>query len=160
LLEVCFLPINKLRLEPPCKQSEILSCGQEHFEKMAISRLSIIKFIELAIAVCCIGLHSKSEIFNDFNTNTLSVAAFGGYVIILVGGFAGHLMSTPINRRIDIFFCLVGCATFVAAGALNIEYFRNQRGEYRDYGLAKASLAIIGGALFLIDSLLTWRGDY
>ncbi|RZC00567.1 hypothetical protein BDFB_010852 [Asbolus verrucosus] len=70
-------------------------------------------------------------------------------------------MSTPINRRIDIFFCLVGCATFVAAGALNIEYFQDYgRSEYRDYGLSKASLAIINGALFLIDSLLTWRGDY
>ncbi|XP_063916058.1 uncharacterized protein LOC135132062 [Zophobas morio] len=127
---------------------------------MAISRLSIIKFLELAIAVACIGLHSKSEISNDFNTNTLSVAAFGGYVIILVGVFAGHLMSERISKKIDIFFCLVGCATFVAAGALNIEYFQNASGKYRDYGLAKASLAIIGGALFLIDSLLTWRGDY
>ncbi|XP_044252474.1 uncharacterized protein LOC123003643 [Tribolium madens] len=128
---------------------------------MAISRLSIIKFLELAIAVTCIGLHYKSEVPHDFNTNTLSVAAFGGFVIILVGGFAGHLMSTPINRRIDIFFCLVGCATFIAAGAMNIEYFKDVRkSEYRDYGLAKASLAIIGGALFLIDSLLTWRGDF
>jgi len=127
---------------------------------MAISRLSIIKFLELALAVSCIGLHSKS-VTGDFNIDTLSVAAFGGFVIILVGGFAGHLMSTPINRRIDIFFCLVGCATFVAAGALNIEYFQNRgKGEYRDYGLAKSSLAIINGALFLVDSLLTWRGDY
>lgn len=70
-------------------------------------------------------------------------------------------MSTPINRRIDIFFSLVGCAIFVAAGALNIEKFQDAwKGEPRDYGLAKASLAIINGALFLLDSLLSWRGDF
>lgn len=70
-------------------------------------------------------------------------------------------MSTPINKRIDIFFSLVGCAAFVAAGALNIEHFDNAyKGKTRDYGLAKASLAIINGALFLVDSLLSWRGEY
>lgn len=73
----------------------------------------------------------------------------------------GYLMSTPINRRIDIFFSLVGCAIFVAAGALNIEIFKDYaKGEYKDYGLTKASLAIINGALFLLDSLLSWRGDF
>lgn len=75
--------------------------------------------------------------------------------------YLGYLMSTPINRRIDIFFCLVGCAIFVAAGALNIEIYKDYRStEWRNYGLAKASLAIINGAIFLLDSLLTWRGDF
>ncbi|VEN45807.1 unnamed protein product [Callosobruchus maculatus] len=127
---------------------------------MSVSRLSIIKFLELAIAIVCIGLHYKSKT-NDFNADTLSAAAFGGYVIILIGGFAGYLMSTPINRRIDIFFSLVGCAIFVAAGALNIQIYDDYgKSEWRDYGLSKASLAIINGALFLLDSLLTWRGDF
>lgn len=75
--------------------------------------------------------------------------------------FKGHLITSPISKKIDIFYCLVGCAIFVAAGALNIEEFQNSwKGSTRDYGLAKASLAIINGALFLIDSLLTWRGDF
>ncbi|XP_018563589.1 protein snakeskin-like [Anoplophora glabripennis] len=127
---------------------------------MAISRLSIIKFLELLIAVCCIGLHYKSRT-NDFNADSLSVTAFGGYIIILIGGFAGYIMSTPINKRIDIFFSLVGCAIFVAAGALNIHIFQDYgKSEWKDYGLAKASLSIINGALFLLDSLLTWRGDF
>lgn len=70
-------------------------------------------------------------------------------------------MSTPINRRIDIFYCLLGCALFVAAGALNIEAYKDRANtEEKRYGLAKASIAIIGGAVFLLDSLLTWRGDY
>ncbi|KAF2899279.1 hypothetical protein ILUMI_06897 [Ignelater luminosus] len=127
---------------------------------MAISRLSIIKFLELALTVACIALHYHS-ITGDHNTDFITAGAFCGFLVILVGGFAGHVMSTPINKRIDIFFSLVGCAAFVAAGALNIEHFDNaSRGKTRDYGLAKASLAIINGALFLVDSLLSWRGEY
>jgi len=127
---------------------------------MAISRLSIVKFLELALTVACIGLHYNSMTTHK-DTELVTSGAFCGFLVILIGGFAGHLMSTPINRRIDIFFCLVGCAAFIAAGALNIDYFQDaRRSEYRDYGLAKASLAIINGAVFLIDSLLTWRGDY
>lgn len=69
-------------------------------------------------------------------------------------------MSTPINRRIDIFFCLVGCALFVASGAFSIQYFDGKSGDYRSKGLAKAAMAIINGAVFLLDSLFTWRGEY
>ena len=126
---------------------------------MAISRLSIIKFLELVLTVACVGLqyHSNTGVLE---TDFLSIGAFCGFLIVLCGIFAGHVLSTPINRRIEIFFCLVGCALFVAAGALNIQYFDGTRsGERRNYGLAKASLAIIGGAMFLVDSLLTWRGD-
>jgi hypothetical protein len=127
---------------------------------MAISRLSIIKFLELALAVTCMGLLYKSP-SNDWETDMLSTVAFGGYIIILVGGFAGYLMSTPFNKRIDIFYSLVGCALFIAAGSLNIKIYNPRaRSEWRDYGLAKSSLAIINGALFLLDSLLTWRGDF
>ncbi|CAH0564502.1 unnamed protein product [Brassicogethes aeneus] len=127
---------------------------------MAVSRLSIIKFLELAIAVACFGLHYQSNL-KLYSEDTISAVAFGGYIIILCGGFAGHLMSTPINRRIDIFFCLVGCAIFIAAGAMNIDHYRHYgNSEWRNYGLAKSSLAIVNGALFLLDSLLTWRGDF
>ena len=127
---------------------------------MAVSRLSIIKFLELALTVICLGLHYKS-ITSNIETDIVSATAFGGYLIILIGGFAGHLMSAPITRKIDIFFCLAGCAVFVAAGALNIKHYENGwNTQQRDYGLAKGSIAIINGAIFLVDSLLTWRGDW
>ncbi|CAH1183058.1 unnamed protein product [Ceutorhynchus assimilis] len=101
---------------------------------MAISRLSIIKFLELLVAVVCVGLHYKSQT-GDWNVDTLSAVAFGGFIIILVGGFAGYLISAPINKKIDIFYSLVGCAIFVAAGALNIKHYDNSwKGEHRDYG--------------------------
>lgn len=128
---------------------------------MAISRLSIIKFLELALTCICVGLHHKTFNANDIHEQMIITGCFVGYIIILIGGFAGHLMSTPISRRIDIFFCLVGCAMFVASGAFTIQYFENMRsGETRNTGLAKAAMAIINGALFLLDSLLTWRGEY
>lgn len=127
---------------------------------MGVNRLSIIKFLELALAIVCLGLHYKS-VTGNVETDIVSAAAFGGFVVILLGGFVGHLVTSPITRRIDIYFCLAGCALFVAAGALNIQHYDNYwKGETRDYGLAKASLAIINGAIFLVDSLLTWRGDW
>lgn len=69
-------------------------------------------------------------------------------------------MASPITRRIDVYFGIAGVALFVATGAVNIKFFENVRGDYGRYGLAKASLAIINGVLFLLDSLITWRGDY
>ncbi|XP_066259679.1 uncharacterized protein [Euwallacea similis] len=126
----------------------------------SISRLSIIKFLELLIAVICIGLHYKCQT-GDWNIDTLSAVAFGGFIIILIGGFAGYLLSSPITKKIDIFYSLVGCAMFVAAGALNIKNFENSwKGEARDYGLAKGSMAVINGVFFLLDALITWRGDF
>ncbi|XP_066159024.1 uncharacterized protein [Euwallacea fornicatus] len=126
----------------------------------SISRLSIIKFLELFIAVVCIGLHYKCET-KDWNIDTLSAVAFGGFIIILIGGFAGYLLGSPITKKIDIFYSLVGCAMFLAAGALNIKHFENAwKTETRDYGLAKGSMAVINGVFFLLDALITWRGDF
>ncbi|KAJ8927285.1 hypothetical protein NQ314_020288 [Rhamnusium bicolor] len=72
--------------------------------------------------------------------------------------FKRMFVGTPISRKIYIFYCLVGCATFVASGALNIEIMKHWgKSALRDYGLAKAILAIINGALFLVDALMEWR---
>ncbi|XP_018563579.1 uncharacterized protein LOC108905263 [Anoplophora glabripennis] len=124
---------------------------------MEFRKLTLLKFLELAIAIACIGLHYKTRT-NDFDTDTLSCTSFGGYIIILIGTIAGVLMGTPISRRIYIFYCLVGCATFVGAGALNIEIMKHWgKSELRDYGFSKAILAIINGFVFLADALVEWR---
>ncbi|KAF5302513.1 hypothetical protein FQR65_LT00885 [Abscondita terminalis] len=144
---------NKVLEVNEVKEKSII-CGKK--QKLP---LHVEIFLWSALTVACVGLHYKS-ITGLKDTDFISAGAFCGFLVILIGLFAGHLMGTPVNRRIEIFFCLVGCALFVAAGALNIDYFDDYRkGEYRNYGLAKASLAIINGALFLIDSLLTWRGE-
>lgn len=50
---------------------------------------------------------------------------------------------------------------FVAAGALNIKKYEDMwKSEHRDYGLAKGSMAVINGVFFLLDALITWRGDF
>lgn len=89
------------------------------------------------------------------------MGTFGGYLIILVGGCFGSLMGTPINRRVDLFFSLVGFALFIITGALNIEAFRTllHKSSFRDIGLAKGSICIIQGALFLLDSYFTVKGE-
>ncbi|KAF7405810.1 hypothetical protein HZH68_005179 [Vespula germanica] len=89
------------------------------------------------------------------------MGTFGGYLIILVGLFAGNIMGTPVNRRVDLFFSLVGCVLFIITGALNIQYFDElaYKSSFRDIGLTKGSISIIQGALFLIDSFLTFRGE-
>lgn len=121
---------------------------------------SIFLYCLQLVAIACIGLHHKSAT-GDWNVDTLSAATFGGFVIILIGGFAGYLLSAPISKKIDIFYSLAGCALFVAAGALNIKHFEDySKSEWRDYGLAKGSLAIINGVFFLLDGLITWRGDF
>ncbi|KAK9744988.1 hypothetical protein QE152_g7332 [Popillia japonica] len=127
---------------------------------MNISRYSIIKFLELAIVAVCIWLHHES-VANRFLEDFLCGAAFGGYLIILLGGATGHVVSTPITRRIDVYFGIIGVILFVATGAINIKFFEGySKHEYGKYGLAKGSLAIVNGVLFLLDSLITWRGDY
>ncbi|KAK2585058.1 hypothetical protein KPH14_008576 [Odynerus spinipes] len=125
------------------------------------TRLAIIKFFELVLVCILIGLHYNSFNAGDQHTAMITMGTFGGYLIILVGLFAGSVMGTPVNRRVDLFFSLVGCALFIAAGALNIKYFSDlvYRSSFRDTGLAKGSISIFQGVLFLIDSFLTFRGE-
>ncbi|KAK0173436.1 hypothetical protein PV328_006632 [Microctonus aethiopoides] len=133
-----------------------------HEDIMAnITRLAIIKFFELILVCIIIGLHWHSFNYTDHVTQFLSTGTAGGYLIIFIGLFAGGIMGTPVNRRIDLFFSLVGCALFVASGALVIQAFDklSHRSDFRDKGLARGSLCVIEGALLLVDSFLTFRGE-
>lgn len=68
-------------------------------------------------------------------------------------------MNTPINKRIDIFFSLVGAALFIASGVLIIQQWEDAflKTETRKIALAKGSLAIINGIVFFLDTILTFR---
>ncbi|XP_044731760.1 uncharacterized protein LOC123294705 [Chrysoperla carnea] len=129
---------------------------------MAISRLSLIKFLELAITIVCVILHYKSfSAGGDTEVLMLITGTFCGYFIILIGDSAGHLSSSP-GRKLDAFYSLLGAALFIASGAFAIKYsdsFFNSK-ETKNYAMAKGILAIINGALFLVDSLFTWRGEH
>ncbi|XP_015608169.1 uncharacterized protein LOC107273976 [Cephus cinctus] len=125
-----------------------------------ITRLAIVKFLELLLVCILIGLHYHSFRTGDDHTAMITMGTFGGYLIILVGLFAGGVMGTPVNRRVDLFFSLIGCALFIAAGALNIhEFEKYNKSSLRDTGLAKGSISVIEGALFLVDAVLTFRGE-
>lgn len=127
---------------------------------MAVSkRLSIVKFLELAIACICVGLHHESMGGNNAQVELLISGTFVGFIIIFIGEFAGHIMQTPINKRIDMFFSLVGVGMFIASGALIIDTWHNSySGRPKDLQLSKASMAIINGGLLLLDAVLTHLG--
>lgn len=126
-----------------------------------ITRLAIIKFLELAIVCTLIGLHYHSFNAGDQHTAMITMGTFGGYLIILVGLFAGTLLGSPVDRRVDLFFSLVGFVLFIVAGALNIDFFVHYsfRGSFRNTGMAKGVISLIEGVLFLIDAFLTYRGE-
>ncbi|XP_047995460.1 uncharacterized protein LOC125233467 [Leguminivora glycinivorella] len=125
---------------------------------MAISRLSILKFLELALTVSCVGIHAVS--FNgDVETGMLVTGTFVGYLIVIAGAACGYVLQTPSHKRVDIFYTLIGVGLFIASGAILIDRFHNaSRSEFVNKNLAKASLSIINGAVLLVDAILTQRG--
>ncbi|XP_026324790.1 uncharacterized protein LOC113233799 [Hyposmocoma kahamanoa] len=124
---------------------------------MAIDRLSIIKFVELALTCACVGIHYHSY-NSEPDIGMLVTGTFVGYLIIFAGLAAGFVMQTPSHKRVNIFFSLVGVALFVASGAVIIDRYQGQTNDHGKKNLAKASLAIINGAILLIDAVLTQRG--
>lgn len=125
---------------------------------MAVSRLSLVKFLELAVTISCVALHYKSLGETDELTIMLVSGTFVGFSIILIGLFAGYMMGNPINKKIDIFFSLIGCAMFIASGVLILQEWESGfKTERRRLAISKGSLAIVNGVLFFFDSVFTFR---
>ncbi|XP_047107393.1 uncharacterized protein LOC124776438 [Schistocerca piceifrons] len=125
-----------------------------------VSKVSILKFLEIALTITCIGLHLHSFAAKDANEQLIICGTFGGFLVILIGIFVGMFTGQPVGRRVDIFYSLAGCALFVAAGALSIQYYENMyKGDLRDKGLSKGALAIINGVCFLLDAVFSFRGE-
>lgn len=125
---------------------------------MAVSRLSIVKFLELAVTISCVALHYKSLGETDELTIMLVSGTFVGFSVILIGLFAGYMMGNPINKKIDIFFSLIGCAMFIASGVLILQAWESGfKTERRRLAISKGSLAIVNGVLFFFDSVFTFR---
>ncbi|XP_023171976.1 uncharacterized protein LOC111600195 [Drosophila hydei] len=121
-------------------------------------RLNVVKFLELAFSVACLVLHFYSFNDRDIMTSFMATGTFTGYIIVVIGVFAGVLMRAPIHKRIDIFFSVLGCALFVASGIFIIEAWEfSFRTRTRDLALIKASLSIVNGVLFGFDAIFTFR---
>jgi hypothetical protein len=91
---------------------------------------------------------------------------FVGFAVILVGIFAGYLLNTPINKRLDIFYSIVGAIMFIASGVLILQYWNDSVGgkiigafsnDNKNTGYAKGGLAIVNGVLFIVDVFFTFR---
>ncbi|XP_030566062.1 uncharacterized protein LOC115766316 isoform X1 [Drosophila novamexicana] len=111
-----------------------------------------------AFSIACLVLHFYSFNDRDIMTSFMATGTFTGYIIVVIGVFAGVLMRAPIHKRIDIFFSVLGCALFVASGVFIIEAWEfSFRTRTRDLALIKASLSIVNGVLFGFDAIFTFR---
>jgi len=129
-----------------------------------ITRLTMVKFLELILVFVLLILDWNS--FNHGNElhHLIVLGTFGGYLIILIGLFVGGLTGTPVNRRVDLFFSVVGCILFLIAGILTINLFQGTVdipfvSSNKGLGITKGSFAIIESLLMLIDAVLTFRGE-
>ncbi|XP_011307029.1 uncharacterized protein [Fopius arisanus] len=124
------------------------------------SKLLIIKISELALVAIILAIH-VNEPFCNPEDKFLSAGTEVAYLIILVGLFAGGWVGTPVHRNVDLFFLVIGCGLFIASGATTIDLWTRVvfRDKYRDMALARASLSILEGVVFLIDTFFTYRGE-
>jgi hypothetical protein len=54
-----------------------------------------------ALAITCMALHYHSQMWgNSFHELIIISAAFGGYIVILVGILTGIFTGQPVNKRI------------------------------------------------------------
>lgn len=79
----------------------------------------------------------------------------------LIFFISGYILSTPINKRIDIFFSLIGGALFIATGALILQDWNGGfnsafKTETHKLAITKAWLAIANGVLFFLDAMFTF----
>ncbi|XP_049283569.1 uncharacterized protein LOC125763905 [Anopheles funestus] len=120
--------------------------------------LSIIKFLELSLAVTCTTLHYYSFNDGDLVTGFLATGTFCGFIVILFTVMAGYLMKAHLNRRLSIFYSLLGCGCFLTSGVFIIEAWEHAfRTRTRDLAITKGSIAVINGVIFLMDTIFTFR---
>lgn len=73
----------------------------------------------------------------------------------------GHLIGSPIDKRLNIFYSIIGCALFITSGVFIIESWEKSfRTKTRDLAMAKGSVAIINGAMFFLDTVFTYRDNW
>ncbi|XP_050099123.1 uncharacterized protein LOC126579659 [Anopheles aquasalis] len=120
--------------------------------------LSIIKFLELSLAITCTALHYYSFDDGDLVTGFLATGTFCGFIVILITIMAGYLIKAHLHRRLSIFYSLLGCSTFLTSGIFIIEAWEHAfRTRTRDLAITKGSISIINGVIFLMDTIFTFR---
>uniref|UniRef100_A0A336KV20 CSON000194 protein n=1 Tax=Culicoides sonorensis TaxID=179676 RepID=A0A336KV20_CULSO len=129
----------------------------ESSSRKAAAPLAIIKFLEMCLSMCCTVLHYYSFDDGDLVTGFLATGTFCGFDTILFAIMAGYLMNAHINRRIGIFYSILGGAMFLASGVFIIEAWeRAYRTRTRDLAITKGSVAIINGIIFIMDTIFAF----
>ncbi|XP_017763934.1 PREDICTED: uncharacterized protein LOC108553515 [Eufriesea mexicana] len=128
---------------------------------MALNKATIIKILELVLVCVLIGMHYHSFTDAGINSAMITMGTFGGYLIILAGIVIGIILGTAIDRRLDMFFSVVGLVLFVISGALILDHFTNSvyHGSFRNTGIAKGCISLVEGVLFLLDAVFSFRGN-
>ncbi|XP_052871737.1 uncharacterized protein LOC131213212 [Anopheles bellator] len=120
--------------------------------------LSVIKFLELSLAITCTVLHYYSFDDGDLVTGFLATGTFCGFIVILTTIMAGYLIKAHLHRRLSIFYSLLGCSSFLTSGVFIIQAWEHAfRTRTRDLAITKGSIAIINGVIFLMDTIFTFR---
>ncbi|KAF7993939.1 hypothetical protein HCN44_011208 [Aphidius gifuensis] len=124
----------------------------------SFTRTSMIKLIELILAVILLVLlYSSKYIDGGAFKEVISTGTTFGYVVILVGVTAGALMGTPVNRRVDLFFSLIGVVLFMFTAFVTFFHYQGQ--ESGMAGVSRGILSGIQGLILIADAFLTFRGE-
>uniref|UniRef100_A0A0A9WRZ2 Phospho-N-acetylmuramoyl-pentapeptide-transferase n=1 Tax=Lygus hesperus TaxID=30085 RepID=A0A0A9WRZ2_LYGHE len=126
---------------------------------MAFSRLSIIKLVEAILAAVILYMHYETYEANGQSELFLITTTFGGFLIITVGTFLGHISGNGLNRIVDMYFCVLGACLYIAAGSMSINHFQGWKfsSSTSNMGLTKGSLGIIQGAILLVDAFFVYK---
>ncbi|KAL1130717.1 hypothetical protein AAG570_011958 [Ranatra chinensis] len=104
-------------------------------------------------------MHHSTFEAKDTTQLFIVTATYGGFVVVTVGTFLGLVTNNPVNKTVDVFYCVVGAVLYITAGALSIQHFQGWKynSSTSNLGLTKASLSIVQGALFLVDAFFVYR---
>ncbi|BES98651.1 Hypothetical protein NTJ_11468 [Nesidiocoris tenuis] len=126
---------------------------------MAFNRLAVIKLVEAILAAVIVFLHYETMEANSSLHLFLMTATFGGFLIITIGTFLGYVTGNGINRAADMFYCVMGAVLYITVGSMTINHFQGwtfSSGK-SNQGLTKGSLAIIQGAILIVDAFFVYK---
>ncbi|VVC34480.1 Hypothetical protein CINCED_3A007181 [Cinara cedri] len=128
---------------------------------MAITKITMIKFLELALTIIIFVLHYNSFPGGNVSTVMITTGTYVGYVIILAGIFIGLFTGTPISSKLDMFYVLIGAALYISSGVMSYTYYDGftLKSSYVTTGMTKAWLSILNGVVFVVDAAFTYRGE-
>lgn len=67
-------------------------------------------------------------------------------------------MKAKINKRIMLFYSLMGAGLFLASGFFILQSWeRAFRNRTRDLAMCKGIISIINGVVFVMDAIFTFR---